>query len=334
MPGAATLAKAMRGRAASAAEVNGLLRAIRAEVGNAYHVWVRRDRWGDVEGAPSRRKVVSDGALAAWDRACFVLRLVPYRLRRDKWQTDEESVRLLHELAAHPADPVRVPAAVALGLLSQVPPLAALEGVLAQARAGDLHQYAHGCLCPRWWVRPCVHYRAVRWERLCGDVARAAYGPENVLTQFAGETLSVDGLIPDVIIGAVERDRRNGRIVRAETIIEAKSGQLPHRHTYAHLCDRLEYWHGGINGERVRRHSGDPPCEIVYRDRPAVADLAPTDDLRQAIEDYGREDGQYLLYLRFLQDCAVAGVGLEDVERIGALEQPDQDDEGTQPCAS
>ena len=305
MPGPTTLREALPDDA-DAAAVNGYLRALVADTEGLYHVWIAGDDRFELRGRLPRRKSVAPAALEAWKRIAWCVERLSHDLRR--WQHDEESVRLLHRLAVHPAPVVYLPAALALATLSRVPPLAALEELRARGRA---------CPPPAWWQRPAVAYRALRWEVLCVRLADHLY--DEVLAGLRNETRCADGLIPDIATGTVERDGR-GLIVRADTIIDAKSGSLPHAHSYADRCSRLEYWHAATHGAWVRR-GGPAACEIIYRDvRELVAMAEGADGLAADMEEFATGESYARLYLRFLEERALTA--MDACELAPTLEAP------------
>ncbi len=309
MAGAATLFDNLA-KDAPAADVNACLQACLDDISNSYHVWFRYDGRRQIKPTTTRRRS-GDSGVDAWQRVIRRLILVPSYLRT--WGHDEETVRLLHRLALHPADPVRLPAAVALATLGLVPPLATIDDLREQR--GFL--YANRARPPRWWGRLAVRYRAVRWESLCVRLAEAVHGEAAVLAGMRGETTCYEGIIPDIIVGPVRYDDA-GLVEYAEMMIDAKSGSLPREHKYIHRCDRMEYWHAGTLGEWVKR-GGDGDCEIIYRDRDELAELAPP-ALRAQIEEFTKTEHSWLLYLRFLEDRATTAM-TED-ELAPTLEDP------------
>lgn len=302
MPGPTSLRDALTADAPAAA-VNDYLRALIAATDATCHCWFRGDRLS-LRPAIPRRKGVSASALEEWQRLLDCCSRLPHDLRR--LQHDEDSVRLLHRLATHPADAVRFPAALALAVLSQVPPLAALQA---------LRERGIACRPPSWWRVPAVAYRAVRWEHLCVTLAEHLYG--EVAAGMRNETRCVEGIVPDIAVGAIARDDR-GLILRAEVMIDAKSGGLPREHSYAHLCDRLEYWHARRLGEWCKR-GGPPGCEIIYRDVDELASLAPP-ELAAEISEFASDETLARLYLRFLEDRALTP--MDRTELAPTLEAP------------
>ncbi|MEA3400761.1 MAG: hypothetical protein U9R79_05880, partial [Armatimonadota bacterium] len=87
---------------------------------------------------------MSDGQLAQWEKAVEVCHDLPGQFR--DWESDEATYEHLQALAMHPADALRVPAAVALALLSRLPPAPAMQAVMAHRDAGDLWRYVNGPL--------------------------------------------------------------------------------------------------------------------------------------------------------------------------------------------
>jgi len=316
MSGVASLGNQLFHREAAASEVNRLLERIRATYATACHEWFRLKHF-EVEPSLPRRKTVGDRALAEWQRALFFVRALPGQFG-DRWAADEQTMRLLHELAARAPQPVRVPAACALIVLSQMPPLATIREIVDLHQSGQLWYYASGVRPPRWWTRPCVTYRANRWEQLCVRLAEQLYGEDNVLAGSRNETRCSEGIVPDIIVGPVQRDAA-GHVEWADRIIDAKSGGLPDEHAYAHLCATLEYWHALVHGEWVVSRPDNRGCQIIYRDVNELISLAP-EPLCSEIEQFARECDHLSLYLRFLEDCTLRGASLDDVRNLGALD--------------
>jgi len=312
MAGAASLFRQMK-CGATAPQVNELLAGLLYELRNAYHTWFRRDCC-ELQPRLPRRHTVTDAALVGWLRACEVLRRLPACLPR--WEHDEESVRLLYELAVHPAAAVHIPAGAALMVISRVPPVTALDALLA-LDPREWHYYVQGLQPPTWWRHRSVDFRARYWERACVALAEHLYADLGVLADLRGETLCQDDSRPDIIVGQPERDER-GHVQHAPTIIDAKSGGLPHRHSYLHLCDRLEYWHAGYLGEWVRR-GGDGRCRIIYRDRTELEEMAPP-EIARTMADLRSHLG---LYLQFIREQALAAVGSQELAAQGTLLLPE-----------
>lgn len=315
MSGVASLGNRLFQSEATASEVNELLQRIRNTYATASHEWFRLKHF-EVEASLPRRKAVGERALEEWQRALFFVRALPGQFW-DRWEANEETIRLLHELAARTPQPVRVPASCALIVLSQLPPLATIREIVDLHQSGQLWYYACGVKPPRWWTRPCVTYRANRWEQLCVRLAEQLYGEDNVLAGSRNETRCCEGIVPDIIVGEVRRDA-DGRIAWAERIIDAKSGQLPDHHTYAHLCATLEYWHAREMGEWVASRPDNRGCEVIYRSVRELIALAP-EPLSLEMERFARECDLLSLYLSFLEDCTLRGVSIDDVRNLGLL---------------
>ncbi|MEA3401629.1 MAG: hypothetical protein U9R79_10350 [Armatimonadota bacterium] len=255
---------------------------------------------------------VSNSQLRRWKNAVWIARNLPGEFR--KRVADTSTHDHVGALANRAGDAVQLPAALAL--LSRLPPALAMQAVMAHRDAGDLWRYVNGPLRPpEWWRRPCVAYRAWTWERLCLELAEAEYGP--VLAGLRGETLCAHGLIPDIIVGEVVRDA-DGVVVRAEHIIDAKSGRAPpHEHAYADRCDVLEYWHAGHHGQWVERPCGH--CTIIYQSAEDLQQLARPHGLGERVADFAEGEDYFGLYLQFVLEHGTRDLELADLHLAGTL---------------